>query len=87
MRELDAAVEVSVMLADRYPNFSICGIPYFLSGDVPDWHALSHRTIGDLEQAGIELLLERTATLIDPPARTLTATDAAGASASFASTS
>ena len=58
------------MLADRYPNFSICGLPYFLSGDVPDWQSLAHRTIDDLEDAGIELLLEHTATPIDPPVRT-----------------
>ena len=27
-RELDATAEVMVVLADVYPNFSICGIPY-----------------------------------------------------------
>jgi NADPH-dependent 2,4-dienoyl-CoA reductase/sulfur reductase-like enzyme len=32
-RELDSAVEVTVLLADGYPNFSICGLPYYLSGD------------------------------------------------------
>ncbi|HEY6428806.1 MAG TPA: hypothetical protein VIX84_16405 [Acidimicrobiales bacterium] len=31
-RELDPAVEVSVIVADAYPNFSICGIPYYVSG-------------------------------------------------------
>jgi len=35
--ELDRSVEVSVLVADAYPNFSICGIPYYVSGDVPDW--------------------------------------------------
>jgi NADPH-dependent 2,4-dienoyl-CoA reductase/sulfur reductase-like enzyme len=77
-RELDPAVEVSVLLADRYPNFSICGLPYFLSGDVPDWRSLAHRTIEELEGAGIELLLENTAERIDAPAHTLTATDSDG---------
>ncbi|MGH3054167.1 MAG: NAD(P)/FAD-dependent oxidoreductase, partial [Gaiellaceae bacterium] len=71
-RELDPAVEVSVLLADRYPNFSICGLPYFLSGDVPDWHALAHRTTDELEQAGIELLLEHTAEQIDSQAQSVT---------------
>jgi NADPH-dependent 2,4-dienoyl-CoA reductase/sulfur reductase-like enzyme len=61
-----------VLLADRYPNFSICGLPYFLSGEVPDWHALAHRTLDELEQTGIELLLEQTAHRIDPNARTVT---------------
>jgi NADPH-dependent 2,4-dienoyl-CoA reductase/sulfur reductase-like enzyme len=59
------------MLADSYPNFSICGLPYFLSGEVPDWHSLAHRTIDDLERAGIELLLDHTAASIDSRARTV----------------
>jgi NADPH-dependent 2,4-dienoyl-CoA reductase/sulfur reductase-like enzyme len=69
---------VTVLLADRYPNFSICGLPYFLSGDVPDWHALAHRTIGELEEAGIELLLEHTAQAVDAEAHTVRTEDAAG---------
>jgi NADPH-dependent 2,4-dienoyl-CoA reductase/sulfur reductase-like enzyme len=43
-RELDPSVEVSLLVADAYPNFSICGLPYYLSGDVPDWRDLAHRT-------------------------------------------
>ena len=31
-RELDPAADVSVVLEDAYPNFSICGIPYYVSG-------------------------------------------------------
>jgi NADPH-dependent 2,4-dienoyl-CoA reductase/sulfur reductase-like enzyme len=77
-RELDPGVDVSVLLADRYPNFSICGLPYFLSGDVPDWRSLAHRTTEELEHAGIELLMERTAKSIDARAHTVTATDADG---------
>jgi NADPH-dependent 2,4-dienoyl-CoA reductase/sulfur reductase-like enzyme len=77
-RELDPAVEVTVLLADSYPNYSICGLPYFLSGDVPDWRSLAHRTVNELEQAGIELLLEHTATRIDAHAQTITARDDAG---------
>jgi NADPH-dependent 2,4-dienoyl-CoA reductase/sulfur reductase-like enzyme len=68
---------VTVLLADRYPNFSICGLPYFLSGEVPDWHSLAHRTIDELEQAGIELLLEHTAERIDPDTQSVTARSAA----------
>ena len=26
-----------MVVADGYPNFSICGIPYYVSGEVPDW--------------------------------------------------
>ena len=57
------------MVADLYPNFSICGIPYHVSGDVPDWRALAHRSVAELEAAGIRLLLDTTATDIDTGAR------------------
>ena len=33
-RELDPTTDVTVVVADEYPNFSICGIPYYFSGDV-----------------------------------------------------
>ena len=32
-RELDPTSEVTVVAADAYPNYSICGIPYCISGD------------------------------------------------------
>jgi NADPH-dependent 2,4-dienoyl-CoA reductase/sulfur reductase-like enzyme len=65
-RELDPSADVTVLLADAYPNFSICGIPYYVSGDVPDWHDLAHRTIPDLEAAGVKLRLDTVARRIDP---------------------
>src|SRR5512132_298510 len=40
--------QVSLLVADAYPNFSICGLPYYLSGNVPDWRDLAHRTSADL---------------------------------------
>jgi hypothetical protein len=40
-----------VLVADAYPNFSICGLPDDLSGDVTDWRDLAHRTTTHLEQA------------------------------------
>ncbi len=63
--ELDRATEVTVVVADRYPNFSICGIPYYVSGEVPDWRSLAHRTIGELEAAGVALRLDTVAHRID----------------------
>ena len=78
-RELDPTVEVSLLVADAYPNFSICGLPYYLSGDVPDWRDLAHRTRADLEAAGLELLLDHTAQVIDPVAKQVSVTDPGGA--------
>src|SRR5215211_4987880 len=77
-RELDPSVEATVVVADAFPNFSICGLPYYLSGDVPDWRDLAHRTTSDLEQAGIELLLDHTAQVIDPAGRQVTVTSERG---------
>jgi NADPH-dependent 2,4-dienoyl-CoA reductase/sulfur reductase-like enzyme len=77
-RELDSSVEVTVVVADAFPNFSICGLPYYLSGDVPDWRDLAHRTTSDLEQAGIQLLLDHTAQGIDPAAKQVTVTSQRG---------
>jgi NADPH-dependent 2,4-dienoyl-CoA reductase/sulfur reductase-like enzyme len=77
-RELDPSVEVSVVVADEYPNFSICGIPYLISGDVYDWRTLAHRSIGDLQAAGLRLLLNTTATGVDVDVRRLSVVDADG---------
>jgi NADPH-dependent 2,4-dienoyl-CoA reductase/sulfur reductase-like enzyme len=77
-RELDPAAEVTVVLEDAYPNFSICGIPYYLSGEVGHWRNLAHRTIADLEAAGMGLRLDTTARRIDVASRKLLITSAGG---------
>jgi NADPH-dependent 2,4-dienoyl-CoA reductase/sulfur reductase-like enzyme len=77
-RELDPSVVATVVLADAFPNFSICGLPYYLSGDVADWRDLAHRTSGDLEQAGLQPLLDHTAHAIDPAAKQVTVTSPHG---------
>ena len=77
-RELDPAVEVTVVVADAYPNFSICGIPYYVSGEVTHWRNLAHRTIADLEAAGMSLRLDTVARRIEPESRKLLVTDREG---------
>ena len=77
-RELDPGADVTVVVADAFPNFSICGIPYYVSGEVAHWRNLAHRTIADLEAAGMRLRLDTTARRIDVPARKLLITDADG---------
>ncbi len=73
-REVDPGAEVTVVAADAYPNFSICGIPYHVSGEVPRWQNLAHRTTADLEAAGMALRLDTTARRIDLPGRKLLVT-------------
>ena len=64
-REMDPTVEPTLVVADSYPNFSICGLPFYLSGEVADWRTLAHRTGDEIEQAGIKLLLNSRADAID----------------------
>ena len=78
VRELDSSVDVTVVVADAYPNFSICGIPYYFSREVQPWQSLAHRTHADLEATGMNLRLDTLATSIDVDGRTLTVRDAAG---------
>jgi hypothetical protein len=84
-RELDPDIAPSVIVADEFPNFSICGLPYYISHEVKDWRNLAHRTKQDIESQGIRLALRRTATAVGtnmmqvtgtaviPPITTLTA--------------
>ena len=73
-RELDPGADVTVILDDAYPNFSICGIPYYVSGEVTHWRNLAHRTVADLEATGMRLRLDTTARRIDVPGRKLAVT-------------
>ncbi len=54
-RELDPSVEVSMLVADDFPNYSICGLPMFLGGEVGDWHHLAHRSRDEILSTGIAL--------------------------------
>jgi NADPH-dependent 2,4-dienoyl-CoA reductase/sulfur reductase-like enzyme len=77
-RELDPGTDVTVVVADSYPNFSICGIPYYVSGEVNHWRNLAHRTLADLEATGMKLMLNTMATAIDADAHKLAVTGAGG---------
>ena len=77
-RELDPTTEVTVVVADAYPNFSICGIPYYVSGEVTHWRNLAHRTLDDLKATGMQVRLNTMATKIDVAGRRLHVVDEAG---------
>jgi len=74
-KECNPSARVTVMVADSFPNYSICGLPFFLSGEVPDWQALAHRTIEEIEREGIHLRMNHRATYIDPVNKAVTAID------------
>lgn len=63
-RELCPEAEVAVLLADAFPNYSICGLPFLLSGEVSHWRDLAHRAEADLLAQGVGLLPNHVATAI-----------------------
>ena len=73
--ELEPEVAIDLVLADAFPNYSICGLPFFLSGETPDWHMLAHRTTFD----GITIHPEHRAERIDLAKRKVYVTHSAGA--------
>ncbi|MGI3226134.1 FAD-dependent oxidoreductase [Streptomyces sp. GTA36] len=77
-RELDPDSEVTVVVADAYPNFSICGIPYYVSGEVEHWSDLAHRTLDDLKATGMQVRTDTLATAIDVAGRRLMVRSADG---------
>ncbi len=77
-REIDPSVEPTLVAADSYPNFSICGLPFYLSGEVTDWQSLAHRSRDEIEQAGIRLLLKHRAMAIHTDGKIVLAVDAEG---------
>ena len=77
-REVDSTVEPTIVMADRFPNFSICGLPFFISGEVQDWRNLAHRTAEEISQQGIQVRMNHWAEAIDPVQKTVTVKDPDG---------
>lgn len=59
-RELSDEISISLVFADEYPNVSICGLPFYVSGETPNWRDLAHRT----GFPRIEVFTNQTATAI-----------------------
>ncbi len=65
-KEKDPHMGVSMLVADAFVNFSICGLPFYLSGEVPDWRRLAHRSLDEIQASGIDVHLNTRAVAIDP---------------------
>ena len=77
-KELDQECVVTIVVADRFPNYSICGLPFYLSGEVQDWHTLAHRTIEEITGAGIALVLGAVVQDVDAAGHRISIIDAGG---------
>ncbi|VDG20456.1 NADH oxidase (putative) [Lactobacillus plantarum WCFS1] [Lactiplantibacillus mudanjiangensis] len=73
IKELNPAINVTILLKDEYPNLSICGIPYAIGGEVTPWQKLAHRTLIDLQATGLKFHMNTTVTAIQPDQHTVTA--------------
>jgi len=40
-REMDSSLDVTVVTSDDFPNFSLCGLPSYISGEIRDWRSLA----------------------------------------------
>ena len=73
-RDLAPAWEITVVLADAFPNYSVCGLPFLLSGEVADAERLAHSRDFD----GLDLRPDTRVTGFDLAARSLQACDRHG---------
>jgi NADPH-dependent 2,4-dienoyl-CoA reductase/sulfur reductase-like enzyme len=54
-RSVDPDCAIDMLLDDRFPNFSVCGLPFLLSGEVADWSELAHRSRAELAERRITI--------------------------------
>ncbi len=79
IKELDGAAGVTIVSDNNFPNYSICGIPFYLGGEVKHYTDLAHRKADDIRAKGIELKLETRVTDIYPKAKKVKVSDKTGA--------
>ncbi|MFZ2634023.1 MAG: FAD-dependent oxidoreductase [Desulfosalsimonadaceae bacterium] len=82
-REVDPESEVTVLIKDAYPNFSICGLPFYIGGEVEDWRSLAHRSMDQLQASGIRWMLNHTVTRIDNKQKQVVAVNKANNGTAF----
>ena len=64
-RKTNRTATVTVFEKDKYPQYSKCGIPYVISGKIPDFKDLIEFSEEWFKKARIDLLLETTVEEID----------------------
>ncbi|MFW5787656.1 MAG: FAD-dependent oxidoreductase [Halanaerobiales bacterium] len=70
--ELNPELEPLVITDNNFPNYSICGIPFYIGGEVESWQNLAHRTAADIEAEGVRLKLNTKVTQIKPEKKEIT---------------
>ena len=72
-RATDPDCQIDVLLEDRFPNYSVCGLPFLLSGEVCDWRSLAHRSESEFAEQRISIHKEWRALGVDSGSHKLTA--------------
>jgi NADH oxidase (H2O2-forming) len=62
---------ITILSAERFPEYDPCSLPYFIGRDVPR-DAVFRKRWQDYRAQGIQLVLDQPATAIDPEAREVT---------------
>jgi len=55
IKELEPNIDVNILLRDNFPNYSICGLPFLISGETSDQVELAHRSNKQLVDAGLNV--------------------------------
>jgi len=71
-RKLNPQMEIIVLEKGRHVSVGLCGLPYYLSGEVSDWKELiAYDADFFREKRGIDVRLEHEATAIEPGRKTV----------------
>lgn len=77
-KRVNRDMEVVVYEKSAYISYAACGMPYFIAGDVADYHSLLARTPEQMAKQGVRVHVHHEVTAIDADARTVTVRDLEG---------
>ena len=76
-RKLNPQMEIIVLEKGRHVSVGLCGLPYYLSGEISNWKDLiTYDAEFFREKRGIDVRLEHEATAIEPGRKTVHAREA-----------
>ena len=71
LREADRNADLTIISAERFPEYDPCSLPYFVGQEV-ERAVVFRRQLEDYDKADIRLVLENKALRVDPRAKTVT---------------
>ncbi len=72
LKRNDPTAEVTVYEKGRFLSYGACGLPYFVSGENPDYTKMIARTAEQFNKAGIRTHLQHEVLSVSPDKKTLT---------------